>query len=105
MWIAARGVSAPGLEDAFRRLLHQRAVELGALGRKYGLRQIRVFQRGTEGFVVFEVEDASRFADIRRDPEFQVLGQEMSSLMNFDPFDPRQFWPEVYSWEPSKVAP
>jgi hypothetical protein len=104
MWIALKQSVAPGLEEAYRRLLRSRGEELGRLGRKYGLRQIHVFQRGTEGFMVLEVEDAERFGEITHDPDFQVMGQEMASLMNFEPFHTTQFWQEVFVWEPEEVG-
>jgi hypothetical protein len=100
MWIAVTQSVAPGLEDAFRRLIRSRGTELGELGRRYGLRQMRVFQQGTLGLMALEVDDPARFGQLTHDPDFQVLGQEMASLMNFQPFEAGQFWPEVFAWEP-----
>ncbi len=100
MWIALTQTVAPGLEEAFRRLLRSRGDELGDLGSRYGLKNMHVFQQGTQGLMVLEVEDPARFGEITHDPDFQVLGQEMSSLMNFEPFRERQFWHEVYAWAP-----
>lgn len=102
MWIALTQTVAPGLEEAFRRLLRSRGDELGDLGSRYGLKQMHVFQQGTQGLMVLEVEDPARFGEITNDPDFQVLGQEMSSLMNFEPFRERQFWHEVHSWSHEK---
>ena len=52
--------------------------------------------------MVLEVEDPARFGEITQDPDFQVIGQEMSSLMNFEPFRQREFWHEVYAWSPKE---
>lgn len=99
MWIAVTQRVAPGLEDAFQRLIRTRGSDLGELGQKYGLRQMHVFQQGTLGFMVLEVDDPVEFGKLTHDPDFQVLGQEMASLMNFQPFEAGQFWPEVFSWQ------
>lgn len=104
MWIALTQIVAPGLEEAFRRLLQLRGDELGELGRRYGLRQMRVFQHGTQGLMMLEVDDPARFGEVTHDPDFQVIGQEMASLMNFEPFREQQFWHEVYAWESERPA-
>jgi len=99
MWIALTQTVASGLEDAFKQLISSRGNALGDLGRRYGLKQMHVFQQGTQGLMILEVEDPTRFGQITHDPDFQVLGQEMSSLMNFQPFVEGQFWHEVFAWE------
>ena len=101
MWIAVTQTVAPGLEDAFRRLMQTRGRELGELGQRYGLRQMHVFQQGTQGLMALEVDDPARFGELTHDADFQVLGQEMASLMNFQPFETGQLWPEVFAWQPA----
>ncbi|HZT95576.1 MAG TPA: hypothetical protein VFB34_01940 [Chloroflexota bacterium] len=105
MWIALTQTVAPGLEEAFRQLIRSRGGELGEIGRRYGLQQMRVFQQGNQGLMVLEVEDAERFGEMTHDPDFQMLGQEMASLMNFQPFREHQFWPEVYCWNDHESRP
>jgi|ERR1039458_5048337 hypothetical protein len=99
MWIAVTQTVAPGLEETFTQLMTSRGDALGTLGQRYGLKQLRVFQQGTQGVMVLEVDDPVRFGQITHDPDFQVLGQELGTVMNFQPFDHGQFWPEVYAWE------
>lgn len=99
MWIALTQTVAPGLEEAFRRVLQSRGEELANLGSRYGLKQIRVFQQETHSLMALEVEDSARFRQLADDPDFQVLAQEMAILMNLQPLRQGQFWPEVFSWE------
>ncbi|HEV3311585.1 MAG TPA: hypothetical protein VG815_13820 [Chloroflexota bacterium] len=99
MWVALSQTVAPGLEEPFRRLIKSRGEELGELGRRYGLLQLRVFQQANLGLMFLEVEDATRFGEIAHDPDFQVLGQDMASVMNLGPLEAGQFWPEIFAWE------
>ncbi len=55
--------------------------------------------------MVMEGDDPIRFGNIGEDPEFQVLGQELAALMNFEPFRPDEFWTEVFSWAPAEPGP
>jgi hypothetical protein len=104
VWIALTHTVAPGLEDAFRRFVRSRGAELGELGRRYGLRQMRVFQRGTHAVMALEVDDSARFASLGRDPDFQMLGQEMAGLMSGPPFEADRFFPEVFAWHAADDA-
>ena len=99
-WIALRQDLTPGLEETFRRVLESRGAEIGSVGRRYGLSQMHVFQQDSLGLITLEVEDVDRFQEITEDPDFQVLSQELSGVVDFRPMQTGGLWPEVYAWDP-----
>lgn len=99
MWIALTQSLTPGLEETFRRAMESRGPEFGEVGRRYGLNQVRVFLRANVGLITLEVDDVDRFRNIADDPDFQVLGQELSGLIDLRALGQERYSSEIFGWQ------